>query len=275
MSNHIYFSNNSKENPTWADKIIMLAILVNCIIIFLQESGIDTPFIKFIDAICIVLFIAEMIIKMCQFGAKEYWGKWMNRFDFSLVILSIPALLTYIFPSLNLGFFSSVLVLRTLRIFRFFRLLDLFQELPDIIKSLGKAIKDSLPIFFGFLILILVFALISCGMFKDISPEYFGTPLDAIYSTFRICTTEGWYDIPDTLSTGLSAGQIIWVRIYFIVIVICGGIIGLSLVNSIFVDAMVSDNNKELEDEVREMRKEVLQLNKKINTLTRTIKRLQ
>ena len=37
---------------------------------------------------------------------------------------------------------------------------------------------------------------------------------------------------------------------YFIFVVFSGGIFGLSLVNSIFVDAMVSDNNDELEKKI-------------------------
>lgn len=264
----LVFSNSKYEKPTLADKLIMFAILVNCVVLFLQESGINSTVIKIIDAICIVSFILEMVIKIHQFGFKGYWVNGMNKLDFVLVILSLPALLTYLLPAINLGLFSSVLVLRTFRVFRFFRLLDLFKDIPVILRSLWKAVKDSLPVFYGFIILILFFALISCGLFKDISPDYFGTPLDAIYSTFRICTTEGWYDIPDALSFGLTIGQIAWVRVYFIIIVVCGGIIGLSLVNSIFVDAMVSDNNDTLEEEVQE-------LNRKIDDLSRKIDQLQ
>lgn len=58
------------------------------------------------------------------------------------------------------------------------------------------------------------------------------------------------------------------VRIYFVVILIAGGIIGLSLVNSIFVDAMVSDNNDDLEREVKK-------LNQKIDILTDEIRQLK
>lgn len=57
-------------------------------------------------------------------------------------------------------------------------------------------------------------------------------------------------------------------RIYFVVILIAGGIIGLSLVNSIFVDAMVSDNNDDLEREVKK-------LNQKIDILTDEIRQLK
>ena len=114
----------------------------------------------------------------------------------------------------------------------------------------------------------MVVSLFNCAFFKDAAPKYFGTPWDSIYSTFRLCTVEGWYEIPDALSDGLSAGKVAFVRIYFVFILIAGGIIGLSLVNSIFVDAMVSDNNDNLELEVKE-------LNEKIDTLTEEIKKLQ
>lgn len=261
------FSKCSKDKPTWADRFILFVILLNCVIIFLQESEIDTAIVRLIDAICIVLFIAEATIKIVQFGFKPYWDSIFNQLDFILVILSLPALLTYILPSVNLGIFSSVLLLRACRVFRFFKLLKVFKNLEFTVKSLGMAVKDSLPIFFGFLMLIIVFALVSCSLFKDISPKYFGTPLDAIYSTFRICTTEGWYDIPDSLSTGLSAAQVIWVRIYFIFIVVTGGIIGLSLVNSIFVDAMLKDKNKQLEEDVQKLTGIIKELSAKIDKL--------
>lgn len=262
------FSKSGDEKQTWADKLILLAIFVNCIIIFLQESEINTAIVRLVDAVCILLFIAEAIIKIVQFGFHDYWkGSNMNKFDFILVILSLPALLTYILPSVNLGILSSVLLMRVCRVFRFSKVLKIFDNLEFTVKSLGKAVKDSLPIFFGFLMLIIVFALISCSLFKDISPKYFGTPLDAIYSTFRICTTEGWYDIPDSLSSGLSVAQIAFVRIYFIFIVVTGGIVGLSLVNSIFVDAMLKDKNKQLEEDVQKLTAIINELSDKIDRL--------
>jgi len=52
--------------------------------------------------------------------------------------------------------------------------------------------------------------------------------------------------------------------VYFIFVVISGGIFGLSLVNSIFVDAMVSDNNDELEKKIELIDKKIDKLlNKK------------
>lgn len=46
-----------------------------------------------------------------------------------------------------------------------------------------------------------------------------------------------------------------FVRIYFCALLILGGIIGMSFINSIFVDAMVSDNNDDVKEQLDEMQK--------------------
>ena len=81
---------------------------------------------------------------------------------------------------------------------------------------------------------------------------------------------EGWYEIPEVITDYYSASPFIVniVKLYFSLLLIVGGIIGLSLVNSVFVDAMVSDNNDELN-------KEVERLHKKIDILTEKIDELQ
>jgi voltage-gated sodium channel len=47
------------------------------------------------------------------------------------------------------------------------------------------------------------------------------------------------------------------VKLYFSLLLIVGGVIGLSLINSVFVDAMVSDNNDELNKEVADLHKKI------------------
>jgi len=98
-----------------------------------------------------------------------------------------------------------------------------------------------------------IIAVMSCSLYKDISPEYFGNPMTSFYSTFKIFTVEGWYDIPDKISAKSNNFIGGLTKLYFIFIMVTGGIIGLSLVNSIFVDAMVSDNNDELLEKVKSL----------------------
>ena len=79
-----------------------------------------------------------------------------------------------------------------------------------------------------------------------------------------MCTVEGWYDIPNTVAASMSPAAAALVRIFFIFILVAGGIIGLSLINSIFVDAMVSDNNEDLQKEVKYLRSTVEELREEI-----------
>lgn len=259
---------NKKGNIFTSERFILFVIIVNAVVIFLQESGVSTPFVNILDAVCTVIFLIEMICKQVDMGMKKYWTNSWNIMDGTLVLLSIPSLIAYFVPN-ALSSLSMLLILRILRVFRFFRVVHIFPNFGQIMSNLWKALKDSLPIFAGFLVLIIISALFSCALFKNAAPQYFGTPLDSIYSTFRLCTVEGWYEIPDTLAQTLSQNQIVWVRIYFVIILLSGGIIGLSLVNSIFVDAMVSDNNDELEQEVKTLSGKIDELKEEIKKQSR------
>ena len=54
------------------------------------------------------------------------------------------------------------------------------------------------------------------------------------------------------------------VRFYFCLLLIFGGIIGMSFINSIFVDAMVADNNDEVMQKLDEMQKSIEELKKQL-----------
>jgi voltage-gated sodium channel len=76
----------------------------------------------------------------------------------------------------------------------------------------------------------------------------------------------GWYEIPDLIASRSSSLVEILSKLYFVGLLLGGGILGLSLVNSIFVDAMVSDNNEELE-------RQVTRLSDKIDILTQKMEK--
>ena len=68
---------------------------------------------------------------------------------------------------------------------------------------------------------------------------------------------EGWYEIPNSVANyyGVSTMAAELVRIYFCAQLIFGGIIGMSFINSVFVDAMVADNNNDVMKKLDEMQK--------------------
>lgn len=241
------------------EKFIFSIILLNTIIIFLQSFDIEYIWLQIMDVVCTFIFLMEMVTKHIEYGVKNYWSSWWNRLDGTLVILSLPSIVAFFIPT-TLTDFSFLLTLRLLRTFRFLRVLHFFPNFPQIIKGFKLAIKESYAILLCFLVLIVVFGLINCSLFKDAAPEYFATPLESIYSVFRICTVEGWYDIPDTISRATTPAIGSIVRLYFCLLLIMGGIIGMSFINSVFVDAMVADNNDDVLKKLDELEHKLDQL---------------
>ena len=196
----------------------------------------------------------------------KYISVGWNRLDFVLVVIAIPsiAVIFYNDSALQLNIF---LTLRVFRVFKFFRLVRFFPNVQPLIASVQRALKTSYIVIAGFFLLVFIVSLVTCSLYKNIVPEYFGNPLDSFYSVFRLFSVEGWYEIPDLIAARTSPLIAFFSKLYFIIMLLCGGIFGLSLVNSIFVDAMVSDNNDDLQEDVTQLRKKIEDLTVKIEEL--------
>ncbi|MDO9551086.1 ion transporter [Rhodonellum sp.] len=233
------------------DIFILYLIILNAIIIFISgfDFGEKNNFtLSLIDNGITILFITELIFKLIQFGKGYFKSNW-NKFDFVLIVLSIPAFVAFILNA-NVHDFSFFLVFRVMRVFKSFRFLKFVPGIDHLIRGIQRALKASIIIMLGFIVYIFIVGLFSFYLFKENSPEYFGNPLISLYSTFKIFTVEGWFEIPEQVNNSFSSTRSFFTYIYFIFVVLSGGILGLSLVNSIFVDAMVSDNNDELEKKI-------------------------
>lgn len=241
------------------DKFILLLILINAVTIFTSGFGMSSEnrfILNLTDNLITILFITELIVKFKEFGVRGYFNSNWRKFDFVLIVLSIPTLIAFVgnFEITNLSF---LLVFRVLRVFKSFRFLKFIPGIENLVKGINRALKASVFVFIGFIIYIFIISILSFYLFKGVSPEYFGNPLNSLYTTFKIFTVEGWYEIPDTITQKLSSTTSFFTYLYFIFVVTSGGIFGLSLVNSIFVDAMVSDNNDALEIKIESLEKKI------------------
>lgn len=247
------------EKTLQNNDIILMLILFNSIVIFIQEFKVESFILNFLETIFTIAFILELHFKVKTRSFKTYISTGWNKLDFILILVSIPSLFSIFMFDLK-----WVLVFRVFRIFKFFRLLKYFPRIDSILPGLRRAIKVSYLIFFGFCTMVFIFSMISCAMFKDIAPEYFSNPIDSMFSMFKIFTVEGWNAIPDLIAQRSSYAVGLFSRIYFSVLMFFGGILGLSIVNSILVDAALSDDNDHIMDELRSLREEVARLNKNI-----------
>lgn len=249
------------------DRFILGLILINSVILFLGgyiQSDNTHYFLVILDNVITTLFIIELVIKNREYGIKEYFKSNWNILDFTLVVLSIPALFTFLF-NLNLVDFSFLLVFRILRVFKAFRFFKFIPNIGELINGVQRALKASVFVIIGFIIYIFIIGILSFYLFQRSGSEYFANPLISLYSTFKIFTVEGWFEIPEQIIEGYSKSATFFTYLYFIFVVLTGGIFGLSIVNSIFVDSMVSDNNDELEKKIDNLDSKITEVLTKIN----------
>lgn len=248
------------------DNFILVLIIVNALLIFIAESISNAIWIDYLESLFTIAFIIEMIIKLRHWGYRSYFAISWNRFDFIIVLLSIPSLGTIFFASQILNI-NVLLSLRILRVFKTFRLFKFLPNADNFVESVKRAMKASYIVLLGFFILIFIVSILSTSMYKNIAPEYFNNPIQSFYTIFQIFSVEGWYEIPNFIAERSSITIAFLTKFYFSFLLLVGGILGFSLVNSIFVDAMVSDNNDELVETVAQLHHQIESLNSKIDHL--------
>lgn len=257
---------------------MMMAIAINSIIIFLlyfpqieqQSIGLFKG-LEYFDLVFVVIFLIEAVVKIRHLGMKAYFGDNWNVFDFFIVVVSLPALLAFI-PFFAAPHTSFVKILRLGRMVRLFRFMSFIPRMEIIMVGLSRALKASVFVMIALIFLNFILALFTCHFFSDVAPEYFYDPAISMYYIFQLFTIEGWNEIPQVVIEGhdvmhgenassLFAGA---TRFYFILVVLAGGIFGMSLANAVFVDEMTSDNNKEVEDRLEEMKIQINELKEMI-----------
>jgi voltage-gated sodium channel len=248
------------------DKFILGLILLNTIVIFLggyTVSQHDGFLISIADNSITTLFIIELLVKFKAIGIKQYFKSNWNKLDFFLIIISVPALFAFAF-NLSMLDVSFLLVFRVLRIFKAIRFIKFIPNINQLILGIQRALKTSVFVLIGFITYIFIIGILSFYLFNSSGSEYFDNPLISLYSTFKIFTVEGWFEIPEQIIANYSSISSFFIYLYFIIVVLTGGIFGLSIVNSIFVDSMVSDNNDEIEKKIDNLDKKVTELLNKI-----------
>lgn len=239
---------------------MLLAIIINSIVIFAlyfpQLSDVD--WLLYLDHFFIALFTMEALIKIRTYGWKGYWSSNWNRFDLTIVIGSMPTLLTDLLPVPDT---SLLIVLRLFRLLRLVRFLRFIPNIGKVLNGLGRALKASVFVVLALFFLNILLALITCQFYSNIAPEYFGNPLISSYSIFQLFTVEGWNEVAQSVADRTGHPFLIGItRFYFVIIVLLGGIFGMSLANAVFVDEMTMDNNDALEAKIDNLHEEIREL---------------
>lgn len=246
-----------------SERNVLAAIIINTIIIcWMYFPGFrHHRWLELADHFFLLFFIIEAIVKIRVLGGKDYFGSKWNQFDFFIVLGSLPSLFTSFITVPNT---SLLMVLRLFRLIRLIRFLRFVPNLGQILAGLGRALRASVFVLLALVFLNFMLAMLSCHLFGNVAPDLFGDPLVSAYSIFQMFTVEGWNEIP--LKIAENGGEEIspfllgMMRFYFVLVVLLGGIFGMSLANAVFVDEMTMDNNKVLEEKIDTLQEQILEL---------------
>ena len=246
-----------------SEKNMMTAILLNAIVICMMyfPAFKHKLWLELIDELFILLFTVEAVVKIQAYRPKGYFGNWWNRFDFIIVVASLPTLLVHFVEIPNTSLLMVLRMFRLVRFIRFVRFIQFVPNLSKILDGLGRALKASVFVIVALVFFDFILAIFSCHFFAEVAPQYFGDPLISAYSIFQMFTVEGWNEIPAAIAKKVENPFILGVsRLYFLLIVLIGGIFGMSLANAVFVDEMTMDNNEALETKIDTLQREIAEL---------------
>jgi voltage-gated sodium channel len=225
-----------------------------------------------------LFFCIEIAVKIATANGKNKFKSYMqspwNRIDFFSVILAIPSIGVLFISDLEI--FAGFAALRSLRIFKLLRVIEYIPEGKRISTQLFKALKSISFIIFAFFIYTTIVSLISLTLFKHVAPLYFQNAFESFFTIFKVFSGEGFSGIIDVIEKNESVLFTSFSKFYFVAIVFSGSILGISLINSIFMDQMnqaakksekletaqLNELKKELED-IKRQQKEILDVLKK------------
>ena len=223
-----------------SDRLVMAVIVLNATALVLHEMAEPgSPAARlwyWVDYVCVIYFLVEAVAKIRRDGWKAYWENGWNKFDFTVVVLSLPALFG---PFLDVHQFAFVLILRLGRLFRLFRVMRFIPNLDHLVGGIRRALRASIGVFLALILINVILAVIATLLFRDLDPEHFGNPISSGYSIFQVFTVEGWNEIAGRIEERAESDDptatrllVAGTRIFFVAAVLIGGILGLSLANA-------------------------------------------
>ncbi len=242
------------------DRIMLILVLVNTLAIFVGGFFETSVFFNWSDAFFTILFVIEAIVKIHTYGWKRYWKDGWNRFDFILTVVAIPSLMNS-FIEYDLAT-NILLSLRTLRIFKSFRLFKFIPNVNGLLKGMKVAAKASLIVIIAFVVIVFVTSILASTLYSKVVPDLFGNPGVSLYTIFRYFSGDDWGAVPVRIAENSSELVGHLSRAAFAIVFFFGGILGVSLVNSIFVDAMEDDDNAKILQKLEDLEKKLEEMKK-------------
>ncbi|TWA84826.1 voltage-gated sodium channel [Azospirillum brasilense] len=158
-------------------------ILLNAVVLGLDTSSTVSdaigPLLGTLDSLILIAFTVELALRIGHQGRSFFRDGW-NLFDFAVVVITLAPV----------G--PEIMVLRTLRVLRVFRLVTVMPRLRMIVHALVTSLPGLAMIILLQALLFYVAGVMATKLFGADFPDWFGTLGASLYSLFQIMTLESW-----------------------------------------------------------------------------------
>jgi len=209
---------------------------------------------RLIDRMVLAIFVAELLARLFVYRSRFAHDPWRV---FDLLIVGIAVMPVG-------GAFS---VLRSLRVLRMLRLVSLVPSMRGVVGALLSAMPGMASIIGLMGLVLYVSSVLATKLFRDISPEYFGTLTTSLFTLFQVMTVEGW---PDIARGVMAEAPLAW--IFFAVYLLIATFMILNLFIAVVVNAMQSQIAEDLRGEGEAHTRQILE---EVRGLRREIERLR
>ena len=163
------------------DLMIMSLILFNAVILGLlsiPEMSIYEGILFLLDRLCLAIFIAEILMKICAYGRSFFRSGW-NLFDFIIIALSALPLTSYF------------IALRTFRLFLLLRYANRCARLKQVLGIFLGLLPSFAAMLAVLIVFFYVFAIIAVSLFGGIFIE-FSSLGSSLFALLQVFTLDGW-----------------------------------------------------------------------------------
>eukprot|EP01060_Flectonema_neradi_P030270 TRINITY_DN4362_c0_g1_i7.p1 TRINITY_DN4362_c0_g1~~TRINITY_DN4362_c0_g1_i7.p1 ORF type:complete len:1713 (+),score=278.96 TRINITY_DN4362_c0_g1_i7:1641-6779(+) len=250
-------------NWKWFNRFIVFVIGVNIVVMCIDHHGISDSLLEFVEItsfVCNCVFLLEAILKMVGLSVSGYFNNYWNIFDFVLVVISIPEMVT-VWTSSSEGS-SGVTALRALRAFRVTRLLRRYKSLQQVVTTIMRSLSSAAYLSLIMLLFIFVYSVLGVQLFAESFPDEqrnnFSSLWQAAITVFVVITGEKWATIMHVAMQNTNPSA----ALYFISLFSLGNYIFMNLFIAILIDNFAHMHNQETaarkarEDERKRLREE-------------------
>ena len=164
------------------DLFIISVILVDAFVLGILASDVFDVYYShllfLLDRLFMGIFIMEMLLKIYVYRKAFFKNGW-NVFDFIIVAVS------------SVPYASSLIVLRTFRIFRLFKFLDHFPCLDNLVDTFIKLLPNFLSLLAVEAVIFYSFAVIGVSLYGDVFKD-FATLGSTLFVLMQAFTLDGW-----------------------------------------------------------------------------------